>query len=59
MADIDRRQFLKAAGVTGIAGLAGCTGGGGGGGNGGDGGRTIKVGVLLPETGDRGRSGSR
>ncbi|MEZ3115524.1 BMP family protein [Halobaculum sp. MBLA0147] len=33
--DIDRRQFVRAAGLGGLAGLAGCTGGGGGGGGGG------------------------
>ncbi len=38
MADIDRRKFLKAAGVAGIAGLAGCTGGDGGDGDGDGGG---------------------
>jgi ABC-type branched-subunit amino acid transport system substrate-binding protein len=34
--DIDRRKFLKGAGVAGVAGLAGCIGGGGNGGGGGD-----------------------
>ncbi|MFB6266147.1 MAG: ABC transporter substrate-binding protein [Halodesulfurarchaeum sp.] len=51
MVDIDRRKFLKTAGVASVAGLAGCTGGGGGGG------RTIKLGILLPETGDLGPLG--
>ena len=31
--DVDRRQFVRAAGLAGVAGLAGCTGGGGGGGD--------------------------
>jgi ABC-type branched-subunit amino acid transport system substrate-binding protein len=34
--DIDRRRFLKGAGVAGVAGLAGCIGGPGNGGGGGD-----------------------
>jgi ABC-type branched-subunit amino acid transport system substrate-binding protein len=38
--DIDRRKFLKGAGVAGVAGLAGCIGGGGGDGDGGSGGDT-------------------
>ncbi|MFB6082078.1 MAG: ABC transporter substrate-binding protein [Halanaeroarchaeum sp.] len=71
MSGIDRRKFLKGAGIAGIAGLAGCTGGGGGeettttsGGGGtttsGGGGvpsRTIKLGILLPQTGDLGQLG--
>ena len=54
MSEIDRRRFLKGISVAGLAGLAGCTGGNGG--DGGDG-RTIKVGILLPETGDLGQLG--
>ena len=72
MSGIDRRNFLKGAGIVGIAGLAGCTGGGGGDttttteSNGGGGttttsngvqARTIKLGILLPETGDLGQLG--
>lgn len=53
--DTNRRSFLKttgAAGVVGLTGLAGCSGGGGGGS-----GRTVKLGLLLPETGDLGSLG--
>ncbi|MFB6124352.1 MAG: ABC transporter substrate-binding protein [Halanaeroarchaeum sp.] len=72
MSGIDRRNFLKGAGVAGIAGLAGCTGGGGdtttttessgGGGtttteSNGLEARTLKLGLLLPETGDLGQLG--
>ncbi|MFB6069917.1 MAG: ABC transporter substrate-binding protein [Halanaeroarchaeum sp.] len=71
MSGIDRRKFLKGAGVAGIAGLAGCTGGGedtttttNGGGGGtttttapGIESRSVKLGILLPQTGDLGPLG--
>jgi len=41
---IQRRDFLKSAAAASTIGLAGCVGGGGG--------RTIRYGVLMPETGD-------
>lgn len=43
-AGVSRRSFLKAAGVGGAAGLAGCVGGIGGS-------DTIKIGVILPYSG--------
>ncbi len=60
MSVINRRKFLKGVGVAGIAGLAGCAGDGGD-----DTGttepeeesRTLKLGLLLPETGDLGPLG--
>ncbi|MFB6133209.1 MAG: ABC transporter substrate-binding protein [Halanaeroarchaeum sp.] len=52
MSVINRRKFLKGVGAAGIAGLAGCSGG-----NGGGAGRTIKLGILLPQTGDLGQLG--
>lgn len=52
MSVINRRKFLKGVGAAGIAGLAGCAGGDGDGD-----GRTIKLGILLPETGDLGQLG--
>jgi len=51
MSGIDRRKFLKGAGVATAAGLAGCAGLGGGGGS------EVKLGVLFPETGDLGSLG--
>ena len=48
---LNRRTVLKGVGTAGMAGLAGCTDSLGGGGGGG-GGRTVKQGVLMPETGD-------
>lgn len=47
----DRRQYLKAAGVTGVTALAGCTGGITGGGG------PIPVGSILPLTGALGQYG--
>jgi ABC-type branched-subunit amino acid transport system substrate-binding protein len=52
--DIDRRKFLKGAGVAGVAGLAGCIGGGGSGGDGGDGGAETET---ETESGDGGDGG--
>jgi ABC-type branched-subunit amino acid transport system substrate-binding protein len=71
MSVINRRNFLKGAGVAGIVSLAGCAGDNGDGetttdtGNGDTGttqaggveSRTIKLGLLLPETGDLGQLG--
>ncbi|RNJ26273.1 ABC transporter substrate-binding protein [Halosegnis longus] len=65
---LNRRTVLRGLGVAGMAGLAGCSsggdngdggdggdnssGGGGGGGGGGSTDRTLRQGVLMPETGD-------
>lgn len=71
MSVINRRNFLKGAGTAGIVSLAGCSGGNGdeetttddGNGDttttqaGGVESRTIKLGLLLPETGDLGQLG--
>ncbi len=59
MVEIDRRQFITAAGAAGIAGLAGCSGGEDDTGNGTttEETRTLKLGLLLPETGDLGPLG--
>ncbi|MFC7154390.1 ABC transporter substrate-binding protein [Halomarina halobia] len=61
---INRRHFLKGAGVAGTTLVAGCLGGNGnGGGNGsnggggGGGGGELRVGILMPLTGDLGTLG--
>lgn len=51
MTEINRREFLGAAGAAGIATLAGCGGSG-------SSSQTLKVGMLLPETGDLGPLGT-
>ena len=54
MVEIDRRKFITAAGAAGIAGLAGCSGGEE---TEGEDTTTLKLGLLLPETGDLGPLG--
>ena len=51
--DIDRRTFVRAAGVAGVAGLAGCAGTGGSGGSAGSGGSGPEMLVVIgyPESG--------
>jgi branched-chain amino acid transport system substrate-binding protein len=53
--ELDRRRFLRLAGLSGAAlslgGLAGCKTGSDGGGGGGSGGRTIRLGYVSPKTG--------
>jgi len=57
VAELDRRRFLRLAGLSGAAlslggALAGCkSGSSGGGGGGGSAGRTIKLGYVSPKTG--------
>jgi ABC-type branched-subunit amino acid transport system substrate-binding protein len=55
MAKITRRGFLTSAGVAGAVGLAGCGGDTQTGGSSGP--ETLKLGILLPETGDLGPLG--
>jgi ABC-type branched-subunit amino acid transport system substrate-binding protein len=49
--DIDRRTFVKAAGLAGVTGLAGCAGSGGSGGSGGGSGPEMLVVIGYPESG--------